>query len=547
MSDRFRKLLVLTLALVLGLSLVTGCGRAAEGERGGDERAVEPKVGGTLVIGYEQEPEILNPFIEGGDMMATKDVVANVLWGLVRVRPDFTYEPLLVEEVPTLENGLVTEDPFTVTYKIREEAVWSDGTPVTGEDVEFTWQTTMDEKNKILSRTGYEDIERIDADGKTAKLTFKKPYAAYKDLFAVSQTLLPKHALEGKDFNEVINAEIPVASGPFVFKEWAKGDSITLERNEAFWSEHTSYLDAVTFKFIPDTNTEVAQFKTGEVDAINPAPDVSLIEQLEAVEGADVQADPGTIWEHLGFNLEKVSDARVRQAVAYAVDRDAISNQVMKGQVSPLQSIFVPEQASVYVSAWEKYAFDTTKAEQLLGEAGYAKGADGYYAKGGNRLTIEIKSTAGNAGREKVQQIMQSQLKDVGIELRIDNEEPSTFLGSTVVDGTYELGLWAWLASPDPGSTFLYASDAVPPGGQNYYRYRNDQVTEWLKASDAEVDEAARAELLKKVQTQIAEDVPLIPLYQRLSIVAARGGIHNVENNATLEGVFWNLGEWWKE
>ncbi len=546
MSDRFRKplLIVLAIALTIALGLAAGCGtKTAEEPKNGDG----PVVGGDLVIGYEQEPQILNPFIEGGDMMATKDVISNVLYGLLRVKPDFTYEPLLAEEVPTLENGLVTENPFTVTWKLKKDAKWSDGTAVSSADVKFTWETVMKEDFKILSRLGYEDIESVETpDDKTVKVTFKKTYAPYRDLFSVSYCVLPKHALEGKDFNTVMNESIPVASGPFVFSEWKKGDSITLKRNDGFWGTKAN-LDSATFKYIPDTNTQLAQFKTGEVDVINPAPDVNLLDQMK--ESGEVQADPGTIWEHMAFNMDKdhVKDVKVRQAIAYAIDRQAIVDQVMMGQVKTLNSILVPEQATFYSPAWEKYTLDKAKAESLLAEAGYAKGADGYYAKDGKRLSLEIKTTAGNKGREKIQQIMQANLKDVGIELKINNEDATKFFGESTTGGNFVIGIWAWLASPDPSQTTLFSEDSIPDKGQNYYRYRNKEVTRWLKDSDATADEAERADLLKKVQTQMAEDVPLIPLYQRLSVVAFRPNVYGPQNNPTIEGVFWNLGEWWMD
>jgi len=545
LSDRLRTSLAIILSFALALSMfgAVGCQRASEEPA---PPAETPVAGGDLVIGYDQEPAILNPLKKGGDMMATKDAISNVLYGLLRAKPDLTYEALLAEEVPTVENGLVTESPFTVTYKIKEEAVWSDGTPITSADVKFTWETIMSDDWKILSRLGYEKITAIETpDDKTAKLIFSEPYAPYRDLFSSSGCVLTKHALEGQDFDTVLNDAIPVASGPFVFDKWNKGDSIVLARNDAFWGPNKAYLDTVTFKYIPETNTIIAQFETGEVQAINPPPDVSLIEQIDAA--GEVQADPGTIWEHIAFNLEKphVSDVKVRQAIAYGIDRQAIVDQVMAGQVKPLNSILVPEQPTYYTPAWEKYTLDKGKAEALLAEAGYAKGADGIYAKDGSKLTLKFRTTAGNVGREKMQQIVQANLKEVGIEIVIDNVDATTFFSESTVNGDFEMGEWAWLASPDPSATTLFASDSIPPDGQNYYRYRNAEVTQALKDSDVEAVESERIAFMKTVQELMAEDVPLIPLYQRLSILGYRSNIVGPQNNPTLEGVFWNLGEWW--
>lgn len=549
MSKSLRKGLVVMIvaAMVLAVFGVAGCKPATDT---GKDKSEEPVVGGTLTIGYEQEPAILNPLIEGGDMMATKDVLSQVLLGLVRIKPDFTYEPMLAEEIPTVENGGVTENPFTVTWKIKEEAVWSDGTPVSADDVKFTYDTIMSDKWKILSKAGYEDVEKCEVvDPKTVKFTFKKTVATYREWMSASSMVMPKHALDGKDFNTVLNESVPVASGPFVFEEWKKGDHITLARNDKFWGENKSYLDKVVFKWVPDTNTEMAQMKTGEVQAINPSPDVSLIPQLEAIEGVDVQADPGTIWEHLAFQFEKpdVGDVKVRQAIAYSIDRQKIADEVMAGTVKPLNDIFVPEQADFYSAAWEVYKLDKTKADALFTEAGYAKGADGFWAKDGKKLTLEFKTTAGNKGREKMFQILQAQLKDAGVDVKLAFEDAQIFFGESTTNGNFQVGEWAWLASPDPSVKTLFSAEQLPPDGQNYYRYKNAEVTAWINEADASLDMAERAEISRKISAQMAKDVPLIPLYQRLSLLAVTGNVHGAENNPTLEGVFWNLGDWWMD
>lgn len=545
MQKRLKAGLVLFLILALGLTLLVGCTRRTS--RTTTTTEAKPVAGGDLVIGYEQEPSILNSIIEGGDMQATKDVVGNLLWGLLVVDNEFKYQPRLAEKVPTVENGLVTEDPFTVTYNIKEDAEWSDGTPVTSADVKFTWETIMDSKWKILSRTGYDKITEVQTpDDKTVKLIFKEPYAPFKDLFSLSYMVFPKHALEGKDFNTVLNRSIPVSSGPFVFKEWASGDHITLEKNDNFWGDEV-FLDSIIFKFIPDTNTELAQFRTGEVDVINPAPDVSLIEQMRAMEGKKVSADPGTIWEHLGFNVSKapLNNVKVRQAIAYAIDRKAITDQVMKGQVRPLQSVLIEAQDPFYTPAWSKYDHDVDKAKEILEGDGWVLGSDGIYAKGGTRLSFPISSTAGNKAREKLELVMQANLKEAGIELVIKNTDADTLFGSWLVEGNYSAGEWAWVASPDPTITTLFAKDQIPPGGQNYYRYSNDEVSKALHDSDVALEEGERADLLKRGQRLMANDLPLIPLYQRLQILGWDEKVNGSKNNATLEGPFWNIGEWW--
>jgi peptide/nickel transport system substrate-binding protein len=547
MTHRYRRLIAVVAVLALAVGMLAGCGTTGTGT-GTGTTGTTPVKGGTLTIGYEQEPSILNSFITGGDMMSTKDVQSNVLLGLVRIKPDFTYEPMIAESIPEISNGLVTENPFTVTWKLKKNAVWSDGVPITADDVKFTFDTIMNPKLPILSKSGYEEITKAEViDPQTIKLTFKTTYAPYRELFSASYMILPKHALEGKDFATVMNESIPVASGPFMFKEWKKGDHISLVRNDKYFGT-PAWLDGVVFKWIPDVNTEIAQMKTGEVDAVNPSPDPALIDQLKTTT-KNVMADPGTVWEHLAFNLTKpdISDLKVRQAIAYTIDRTKIVDQVMLGQVKPLNDIFVPEQAAYYSSPWAVYTPDPAKAEGLLASAGYAKGADGFYAKGGKKLTLEFKTTAGNTGREKMFQILQSQLKAVGIDVKLTFEDASVFFGTSTTNGKFQVGEWAWVASPDPSVKTLFSTEQIPPTGQNYYRYKNADVTKWINEADNALDLTQRAALSKQISAQMAKDLPLIPLYQRLSILAVKDYVHDAKNNATLEGAFWNLGEWWME
>ena len=157
MTHRYRRVIAIVAVLTLALGMLAGCGTTGTGTgTGTGTTGTTPVKGGTLTVGYEQEPSILNSFITGGDMMATKDVESNVLLGLVRIKPDFTYEPMIAESIPEISNGLVTENPLTVTWKLKKNAVWSDGVPITADDVKFTFDTIMNPKLPILSKSGYE-------------------------------------------------------------------------------------------------------------------------------------------------------------------------------------------------------------------------------------------------------------------------------------------------------------------------------------------------------------------------------------------------------
>lgn len=513
-----------------------------------EEAAAVPAEGGDIVIGYDgSEPRILNGYLVGGDMMATRDTTATVFEGLIGLDDEFHYYPWLITEIPSVENGLLTEEPFTITYKLRKGITWSDGEPLTSEDIKFTWETIMNPDWEILSRVGYEKIESIETpDPLTAIVKFKQPYAPWKDLFGPSggvPGILPKHWLEGKDFNTVMNQEV-LGSGPFILKEWAAGDHITLVKNENYWGGPNgvkSKLDSITFKFI-GTDDLIPLLRTGQVDLIIPPPDLNLLEQLQDMGGVEVQVQGGLRWEHLAFNQKEADsplrDVNVRKAISYAIDRKAIVEQVLKGQVGILQSIYAPTQ-TVFTPAWEQYTYDLMKAKELLAKSGYTE-----EVLAEKPLKLKLGTTFGNAAREQIEQIIQSQLRQVGINVAIDNYEPVTWFSEKVDKGEYEMAIFAWEISPDLDVVMFFSKDRMPPDGQNYYWYENDKVTELLKQANTEVDDAKRLPLYQEAQQIMADEAALLPLYQHLYVVAFNAKLKGVKANPSQVGTFWNTEEW---
>ena len=528
-----RSFLQLGSAGVAGAALlgVAGCGGGQQtGQQGGGGATAS---GSTLTVGYDQEPEILNRLIQGGDALSTSSTTAGIMEYPIQITPDLGYAPLLAAEMPKL----ASEDPQVVEYKLRDGLTWSDGKPLTSADARWTYEQIMNPDNQILSRIGWEDVEKFETpDDLTVRMTFSKPYAPWRDMLANNYPILPKHVYEGENFNKALNNDI-VGSGPYKLKQWRKGQSFTVEANDNYWGEKPA-IKEFTYRFIPDSNTLIASLESGEVSFIYPPPDIGLLERLKGIEGAQVKYKAGVIWEHLAFNLDKVPDLKVRQAIAYGVDRAQVVDELLKGQVNTLQSWLVPDQDPYYSPAWEKYTYDPDRAKQLVEEA-KAEGAD---------TSIVFSTTSDNRLRETLQEVVQQQLKKVGIDIQIKNTSATTFFGQWTVEGNFEMGEWAWLATPDPSQTILFANDQIPGGnnvsGQNYYRYDNPEVTRLLKQSDETLDEQKRVELLKRVQELMADDLPLIPMYQRPDYYAYAGNLAGPEVNPSLAGPFWNMGEW---
>lgn len=498
---------------------VAGCGGGQQGDGGGN--------GNNLVVALDQEPAILNQFIVGGDLLATANISTAITESPLQIMPDLTVGPQLADGMPEV----LQDDPLVIEYKLKDGLTWSDGKPLTSADASWTYEQQVKEGNQILTRFGWEKVTRFETpDDLTVRITFSEPFAPYVVMLAGSATqILPKHVYEGRDFNKVMNDEL-VGSGPFRLREWKKGQSVTVERNENYWGEKAP-LESITYRFIPDTNSLVAALQSGEVQFIFPPPDIGLLERLEDIDGAKVEYKPGTVYEHITFNVEEVDNLKIRQAVAYGINREQAVEQILKGQVSPLNSFLVPEQKPYATPAWAKYTQDQDKARQLVEEA-KSEGAS---------TTVTFSTTSDARLRETLQEVIRQQLEEVGITVEIDNSSADTFFADRLPGGDFQMGQWAWLATPDPSSTTLFASDQIPPKGQNYAWYKNDRVTELLKQSDKAVDGGKRADLLKQAQELIAEDLPMIPLYQRPEYYAWSEELAGPDVNPTIAGPFWTL------
>lgn len=539
-------------AVLTAAMLAAGCGGNAQA--GNPAAAGPPKHGGQVILGMDQEPPCLNTMLVCGGMAAA-GLMTSPMWdSFIIVDQQGRHIPLMATEIPSTENGGVTTENGKMVVKmgIREEAHWSDNVPVTCDDLVFTWQTIMSDKWQIGSRLGWDQIDTIECPTpKQIVVRFSKPYAPF--LSVVGTAPMPKHDIEGKDFNTYLNAGAPVSSGPFKFGYWKRNVEYVLERNPNYWNKGTNdlpYLDRLKYTFIKDTNTMKIQLRTGEADWIYPPPDTSLVDELKSYPRARFQSIPGGYWENFAFNTATAptNDENVRKAIAFSIDRKQLTEVVLRGQTVPLNSTLLPAAKDFYTPAWEGYTFDPKQAQALLEQAGYTRSGQ-YYVKGGKPLTITFSTTAGNALREKVAQLLQQTFKKIGIQMEIKTELPQVFFAQTLPSGKYQTAEWAFGSSVDPTQTSLFSCDQIPSKannfmGSNNYRWCNKEATRLLKLADASPDVAKRSAALKEVQRIMAEEIPLLPLYQRPDTVAYTERVQNVKNNP-LGGQLWNVSEWW--
>jgi peptide/nickel transport system substrate-binding protein len=514
------------LVLVLALLLLAGQPAAAREE---------------LTIGMTQFPSTLHPNI---DSMAAKSYVL----GMAR-RPFTTYDAqwqlicMLCTELPTMENGRAeaVDRPdgtrgVRVRYTIQPEARWGDGTPITTDDVVFTWEVGRHPQSGVANTELYRRIERIEVhDERTftlhvTKLTFE--FAAINDF-----QVLPAHIERARFEQDPVGYKERTAYntdptnpglyfGPYRIVQVASGSHIVLERNRHWWGRAPAF-NRITVRVIENTAALEANLLSGAIDYIAGELGVTL-DQALALERRHGQRfvfryKPGLIYEHIDLQLDNpiLADRRVRRALLVGLDRRTLVRQLFDNR-QPVAATFVNPLDWVADADLPPAPHDPAEAMRLLDEAGWNRMRDGVrHNAAGERLSLELMTTAGNRVRETVQQVMQSQWRRIGIEVRIRNEPARVFFGETLRRRQFTgLAMFAWISSPEnvPRST-LHSNEIPRPengfAGQNQPGFRNAEMDQLIDATEIELDRERRRVLWHRIQRIYADELPVLPLYFR--------------------------------
>jgi len=548
------------LFLAVLLTVLVACGSAeTPSQRAGTGNSADttggPLQGGRVVIGVQQEPEMLSEVLNS---MATNNMVCNLIFSkFVKYDDQYRLIPDLITEIPSLENGGISADHLVYTYHLRKDARWHDGRPVTSADARFTYEIIMDPRVNVESREGWEGVESVETpDSHTVVFRLKRPYPDFVSETFYDESVLPAHLLagfRGDLFHSAPFHRAPVGSGPFRFSTWTPGSHLVLTASADYYGEGP-YLDEIIFKFVPTENALLVQLKTGEIDMFDNA-NINFIGQLETIEGITVRRTPMLMYEHLDLNTEHpiLKDQRVRRALSYATDRAEIATSIYNGlvRVAPLDEF----DASPYFSpdAAAQAVYDPAKARRLLHEAGWRDtNDDGVLDRNGKRLELFITCAAGQPNRERAELVLRDQWSRVGVRLEVKNYGPTVLYGTyedggILKRGTFDVAMYAWLSSPGQSRrTALYAATSIPPEGQNHPRFNHAEVTALLEKGNTETDAAARQEHYRRVQDILVEEVPVIPLFWYTAIDPVTTTLVNFRPNATQSADTWNAATWYR-
>lgn len=506
---------------------------------------VTPQGKKILHVAYSAEVDVLNALTSQN----LTDIEVTMVEGLIISNDKNQYIPVLAKEIPTYENGGVVkraDGKIDMTWHLQQGVKWHDGVDFTSKDVCFTWRYIVEDGSEVYNRDEYLNIEDCkEPDPYTAVFTWKVPYAPYNTLF---EAILPEHLLGKMTAKEILTYDpynrSPLGTGPFKFAEWKSGEYVRVVKNPDYWrGPQLPKLDEIIFNFIPDNNTRLNTMKSKE-DELGIGFQANQVKDLKAINGYSVSLIASNAFIEFGTSIKAdhgkqlFSDPNVRKAMYYAIDRNAIANDLMEGTVTVATTPINPV-SPYYNPNTTIYNFDPEKAKQMLDAAGWVPGVDGIREKNGVRFSFTILNRAGRNDRIAIAQVIQAELKEVGIEVLMDTKESAAWT-SQWRTGQWDAIVGGWFLTADPSVTNLYACD----GANNMTGYCDPKLDEAMKASDQALDFKDRKPLIDQVQVLLADHAADLPIYFNVLPISYSNKLQNFKGSGTNLGSFWNCYEW---
>ncbi len=530
----------------MGLALVA-CTKAGSGVVGGRHSWTHP---GVLRVAVQQDLKNLNPLLNSN----TTDVFVDRLMfePLLTADPKGNALPMLAAQVPTLENGGISSDGMTITYHLRK-ARWTDGVAVTSGDVKWSWQAIMNPDNNVVSRHGYDYVASIDTPNPTTAIVhLKRPFSPFVNTFFAESDqpymLAPEHVLaQYQNINNVpFNSRPIVSDGPFKFAQWARGDHITVVRNDGFFMGRPG-LTQVDIKIVPDEDSSVNLLRTHGIDYMFQASQQTY-QSLRGLPDTTIVWVNVNGYENIQLNCSHpvLQDPRVRLAIAYALDK----NEFVRTLTYDTQTVAtedIPNWMWANNPALRPYPHDPAMARRLLREAGWSPGPDGIMRKGGERLMLVMVSNNSNVTRRRLSVEMQAMLREVGIDTEIKYYPGDVLFAPAGMGGILQLGKFdisaaGWYAGIDPDDSTQLMCENFPPGGYNYSRYCSQAMQRLQKIALTRYDRPTRQSAYYAIQEQLAKDNPMIFFYWLKQAEPISVDFKGFDPNPVVEA--WNAWQW---
>jgi peptide/nickel transport system substrate-binding protein len=534
--------------LILALIAPLGCGSEssetstekspAKGTQTTESKVdTTPAYGDALVIGSLGDASTLLPALASDT--ASTDVIGLVYNGLIKVDKDLN----LVGDLA--ESWDISDDNLTITFHLRKNVKWHDGEPFTARDCLYTYKVMVDPKTPTAYAEQFKQIEKAEVvDDFTFRVTSRKVFA--RALITWSQNIMPAHLLEGKDITTSELARHPIGTGPYRFLSWETNQQIVLEYNPDYF-EGRPYIDRQIMRVIPDMATQFLELRSGTIDQMGLTPDQYTKQTNDEAFKANFNKYKylAFAYTYMGFNLKdpKFQDKRVRQAIAFAINKQEIIDGVILGLGKPANGPYQPGHWA-YNPNVEPYPFDQEKAKQLLAEAGWKDtDNDGILDKDNQPFEFTIMTNQGNKQRELTAQIIQQRLKGVGISVKVRVIEWAAFLKEFIDKKKFEAVVLGWTIPLDPDLYNVWHSSKTREGELNFISFKNDEVDRLVDEGRFTLDREKRKQAYYRIQEILKDEVPYIFLYvpDTLPVVSSR--VHGIEPAPA--GIGYNFVKWY--
>ena len=558
-----KRILATTLSLLCMLSmLLTACGPSGTPQSPGPSGNSKPVRGGTWVDDLYEEPSSLIP---NGSVETYAYLMDQAIWApLFLGDAHGNITPGLAQEVPTVANGDISSDLKTFTFKLRPNLKWSDGQPLTAQDIDFTWKLWNNPNFGAASTTGFNLIKSTDISHNNLWITFhlSQPFEPFLANWTDGAAApLPAHIFSKISPANVLksteNLKPSVSSGPFTVTESKPGSEYTVSRNPDYYlaSQGLPYLDKIVFRIVTNQDTILKDAQAGSIDS-SWFLDVTKTSTYQQLANYSIAKSPvAANFEAIYFNTKNpvLQDVNIRKAIAMGINQNTLISVARHGQATTLCT----DHPSAFNPGYQADApcpkYDPNAAKALLQQDGYKMGSDGVFAKNGQKLVFNYSTTSNNAWRAEDEDILQQQLGQIGIKINISNYPGSTFFGSFLPQGQvgkYDLAEFEDTFTYDADDASLESCSQIPTaansyGGQNFSFYCNKQLDQLFAQEQAAGNPSQRQQIFNQIHQIYLTEFPFVTLYAPVDIAINKNTTHNYTIGAEGSSETVNVMNWW--
>lgn len=504
-----------------------------------------------VIVGMTQEPVNFNPllYVNSGTEEVPEACMFDALWD---VNAAGQFVPNLAVRVPTLENGGISADGKLWKIELKKGVTWQDGKPFTAKDVEFTYQTIINPKIAIRSRSGFDLISDVKIiDDHNLEIYLAKPFVPFAWAWQ-KMHVVPAHILsQVPDMNTAAFNTNPIGTGPYQLVKRVAGSHMIYKKNPNY-HRGAPAIDQVIHKFVPDQTVAYTQFKTGEIDVfgLHGVPP-ERFEEARQLSGRDALETPAPWVEFIYFNCGKpqFKEKVVRQALYYAVDKEKWIKDIYYGLPPRTLSYLHPNHWAYNVNLKDP-GYAPRRAAEMLEGAGWKKGSDGIRQKNGVKLQFSMSTTAGSKAREQAETMVQANWREIGVAMEIKNMPASVVWGEYTTKSQFDTLMVGWepTVGMDPDYTARCHSKQIPVKygtGSNYVQYENPELDKLLEEGVLISDMEKRRAVYHKIQSILHDDVPFAPIFAYMFMYGKKSDLKGYEINPYLTDITWNIQDWY--